>query len=259
MPIPEDHRRQLDEIGCVVLPGFCDDGLRQRLLDRIEELYADEGELAGSEFKPEAGCRRLANLADKDELFRDTMVRDDLLEYVACVLGDEFKLSSLNARSINPGHSLSQPLHADMSALPDERGFWVCNSVWMLDDFTNDNGPIRYVPGTHNSGRLPQDVLEDPTAAHPDEQLVTGRAGTVAIMNAHLWHGGLPNATDRPRRALHIFFARRDKPQQMYQKAMLCPEVQAGLSSRQRELLALDDELNDRVSADPVIRSGFLK
>jgi len=259
MPLPDEHRRELDEIGCVVLPGFCEPGVRERITSRIEELFEAEGESAGNEFKPEEGCRRLANLADKDPLFRRQMVREDLLEYVAEVLGPRFKLSSLNARSINAGCSRTQPLHADMGALPDERGYWVCNTLWMLDDFTAENGPLRFVAGTHQSDRLPGDVLADPLADHPEQQLLTGPAGTVVVMNAHLWHGGMPNLSDRPRRALHIFFARHDMPQQQYQKQLLRPETQAQLTPAERGLLALDDPLNDQVSQNPAVRSGFLK
>ena len=259
MAPPREHLEQLDSVGCVALPGFCDPSTTGRIADRLEELFASEGEAAGSEFKLETGCRRLANLADKDELFRTLMVRDDLLAYVGHVLGPHFKLSSLNARSINPGCPLTQPLHADMSAVPDEGGFWVCNSLWMLDDFTPENGALRYVPGTHLQKALPADELDDPLADHPDQQLATGTAGTVLLMNAHLWHGGLPNLTDRPRRALHIFFARSDYPQQQYQKLLLSEQTQAGLTEPQRDILALDDLQNDAISLDPTVRSGFLK
>ena len=78
-------------------------------------------------------------------------------------------------------------------------------------------------------------------------------------MNAHLWHGGLPNRTGQPRRALHIFFARSDRPQQQYQKQLLSTQTQAGLTDRQRQILALDDPENDAVSLQPSLRSGFLK
>jgi hypothetical protein len=58
---------------------------------------------------------------------------------------------------------------------------------------------------------------------------------------------------------MHAFFCRRDKPQQQYQKALLSPEVQASLVPALRDLLALDDEENDRLSAAPAERSGFMK
>ena len=116
----------------------------------------------------------------------------------------------------------------------------------------------RMVPGSHRWGRLPQGALLDPMAPHPDEILLTGRAGSVVVMNAHMWHGGMGNRTARARTALHIFFCRRDKPQQQYQKGLLRPEVQAKLTPELRWLLALDDPLNDELAQSTIRRSGFL-
>jgi len=121
-----------------------------------------------------------------------------------------------------------------------------------------DNGPLRVVPGSHRSGRKPQEVLADPGRPHPDEVLVTGGAGDLVVMNSHLWHGGAANHTDRPRLALHAFYCRWDKPQQQYQKALLRPETQAALSPAARVLLALDDPANDAMSAAGG-QSGFMK
>ena len=259
MPIREAHRRALDERGFVRLEGFIAPERRQRLAERLEALYDAEGASAGGEFKLEPGARRLANLVDKGGIFVECIVEPEVLEYVAHVLGTRFKLSSLNARSANPRNRESQPLHVDAGALPDERGFWVCNTVWMLDDFTAENGALRAVPGSHRWGRRPQDALTDPRQPHPDEVLVTGQAGDLVVMNSHLWHGGTANDTDRPRLALHAFYCRSDKPQQQYQKALLRPETQAALSAAARSVLALDDPENDALSAEGAGQSGFMK
>lgn len=259
MTLSPSQREHLDSRGYLILPDFFVGDMLNTLRSEVERRFAAEGESAGSEFRQEPGCRRLANLVDKGEIFRQVIALPALLPFVEHVLGPEFKLSSLNVRSINPGHDQPQPLHADMAAIADDRGYWVCNTVWMLDDFTADNGPIRIIPGSHRWGKLPAGVLDDPTLPHPDEEWLTGTAGTVVVMNAHLWHGGLPNHSAAPRRALHAFYARRDKPQQQYQKQLLRPEVQSELSPKLREILALDDRLNDQLSAAPECRSGFLK
>jgi hypothetical protein len=258
MKVAADHRRLLDEQGYVRLEGFIAPARRQRLADRIEALFTSEGEKAGAEFRQETGARRLANLVDKGEVFVECILELGVLAHVGYVLGPRFKLSSLNARSANPRSEEAQPLHVDAGALPDERGYWVCNSVWMLDDFTPDNGALRVVPGSHRWRRRPQDALEDPQRPHPDEVLVTGRAGDLVVMNSHLWHGGTANRTDRPRLALHAFYCRWDKPQQQYQKALLRAETQAALPAAARVLLALDDPANDAMSAEGG-RSGFMK
>jgi ectoine hydroxylase-related dioxygenase (phytanoyl-CoA dioxygenase family) len=258
MTLSAIEKQHLDEDGYLILEDFVDAGLLARLRDRIDELFQAEGESAGQEFKLEPGCRRLANLVDKGDVFREAIVMPRLLEYVRHVLGPSIKLSSLHARSVNPQGVGAQSLHADMSAVADERGAWVCNTLWMLDDFTPDNGALRVVPGSHCFRRLPGEALADPLADHPEQVHILGRAGSVVILNAHTWHAGTANRSDGPRTALHAFYCRRDKPQQQYQKRLLCPQVQESLSGVLRDLLALDDPLNDQLSAEAVVRSGVL-
>jgi ectoine hydroxylase-related dioxygenase (phytanoyl-CoA dioxygenase family) len=157
----DDQRRQLDEQGYVVLPDFMGGELLAGLRARILEVFEEEGERAGHEFKTEEHARRLANLVDKGDVFGRAIAKPGLLDYVRHVLGPQIKLSSLNARSADPGTDIGQPLHVDMGALPDGQGYWVCNTIWMLDDFTPENGPTRMVPGSHRWNRRPQDVVAD--------------------------------------------------------------------------------------------------
>ncbi len=253
----QQSARRLQEDGYVVLPRYASMVLVARLRRVTDRLWKVEGDRAGAEFKQERGALRLANLVDKHDIFWHVIGDRTILRLVACVLGADYKLSSLNARAALPGHG-DQPLHTDMGGLPDERGPWVCNVVWMLDDFTAENGALRVVPGSHRWGQRPADVLADPWAPHPEQTLLTAAAGSVVVFDAHLWHSGTRNRTDRPRRALHAFYCRRDKPQQQYQKALLRPDTQQRLPPRLRHLLALDDPLNDRLSRQPVRRSGFL-
>ncbi|MBV8818618.1 MAG: phytanoyl-CoA dioxygenase family protein, partial [Acidobacteriaceae bacterium] len=229
-----EQSSQLDRNGYLVLEDFMSPEMLEALRQRVEELFESEGENAGSEFRKEPQARRLANLVDKGEVFREAIASPEILKLVEQVLGPEFKLSSLNVRSANPHSTDSQPLHCDMGALPDERGNQVCNTVWMLDDFTETNGALRIVPESHKWGKLPQEVLSDPVAVHPQEMLVTGKAGTVVVMNAHMWHGGTANRTDAQRRAMHGFFCRRDLPQQQYQKRLLRSETQEALGPELR-------------------------
>lgn len=253
------EQNQLHESGYVVLESGMGSDLLNALRTRILALFEEEGERAGTEFRTEEHAHRLANLVDKGEVFRRAIVLPHMLDYVRHVLGADCKLSSLNARSADPNTDVGQPLHVDMGAIPDEKGYWVCNTVWMLDDFTRENGPTRMIPGSHKWGKRPQDVLDDPLAPHPQEVLLTGKAGSIAVMNAHMWHAGTANRTASPRLAMHGFYCRRDKPQQQYQKQLLRPEVQAALSPDVREILALDDPMNDELSAAVTVRSGFLK
>jgi ectoine hydroxylase-related dioxygenase (phytanoyl-CoA dioxygenase family) len=257
MPQLSRHTAELDELGYTLLPSFASAALLAALRDTVGRLYALEGENAGSEFRLEPGCLRLANLVNKAPIFSRVIADPTMLALVRHVLGAEFKLSSLNGRTALPGCA-PQPLHADMGGVADERGAWVCNIIWMLDAYTPDNGPVRVVPGSHRWRRLPTSELSDLRGTHPAEIAVTAPAGSVVVMNAHTWHGGLDNRTSGQRTALHAFYCRRDKPQQQYQKKLLSPEVQASLVPELRALLALDDPLNDELANSDAPRSGFL-
>jgi ectoine hydroxylase-related dioxygenase (phytanoyl-CoA dioxygenase family) len=254
-----EERDFLSEHGYLVLERWMPPTLLSELTAKTEELFEAEGENAGSEFRQEPNARRLANMVAKGAIFGQIMANPEILEYVGSVLGPRFKLSSLNARSANPESHSRQPLHVDMGLLPDDQGFSVCNTVWMLDEFTTENGALRVVPGSHRWGRRPQDDLPDPEAIHPQEILVTAPAGTVVIMNAHLWHGGTENRTASPRRALHGFYCRWDIPQQQYQKRLIPEDVQQSFSPELRKILALDDAHNDEISSPMIKASGFLK
>ena len=100
--VPATQARRLDEDGYVRLEGFIAPDRHRRLVERIDALFAAEGDAAGAEFRQEPGARRLANLADKGAVFLDCVVDETVGAYLAHVLGPRFKLSSLNARSANP-------------------------------------------------------------------------------------------------------------------------------------------------------------
>lgn len=259
VPMTSAERDSLDTLGYVVIEDVLDPEMLAEVRERVEAIYSAEGENAGREFRLEPGSRRLANLVDKGEIFQRLIAVPRVLELVRHVLGDRFKLSSFNARSANPLSGAAQPLHCDAGALPDDTGYWVCNTIWPLDDFTNENGATRIIPGSQNWRQLPQNVLADAETSHPQEILLTAPAGSVVVMNTHAWHGGTTNRSTQHRRALHAFYCRSDKAQQQYQKRLLRSETQARLSPELRQLLALDDPLNDRLSSAGSNASGFLK
>ena len=67
--------------------------------------------------------------------------------------------------------------------------YQVCNSIWMLDEFTPENGATRVLPGSHLTGRTTT-VLADASAPQPGEVLVQGEQGSVCVFSSHLFHGG---------------------------------------------------------------------
>ena len=230
-------RARLDEDGFLPLPGILDAERLEVIRRRLAELSATEGQQAGTEVHQEEGTDRLADLVNKDPVFDVCFTHPKVLAAMAHVLGD-FTLSSLNARAALPGHG-QQRLHADWGEAVSPGNYRVCNSIWLIDDFTEHNGATRVVPGSHRSAQLPREVMADPTGPHPSEVKILGRAGTVVIFNSHLWHGGTVNVTGQPRRALHSYFCRRGLKQQLDQRAYMRPETLARLSPAARYVLGV--------------------
>lgn len=226
----------LDEQGYLPLPNALSSAQVAAFRQRLQEITSAEGQGAGAEFQQEPGTHRLSNLIDKDPMFEICFTHPRVLAGISHVLQADFKLSSLNSRAALPGQGL-QALHADWDSGADPSDFQVCNSIWLLVDFTSDNGATRIVPGTHKSGNSPGEVLEDPRANHPDEILLTAAAGTVVIFNSHLWHGGTVNRSDSPRYALHSYFTRRHNPQQVNQIHHISQTTKARLNPAARFIL----------------------
>lgn len=231
-----EERAALDRDGFLPLPGILSAEQIAAINARLAALLAAEGDRAGTEVHQEAGTDRLSDLVNKDPIFEICFTHPRVLAGIAHVLRGDLKLSSLNSRAALPGEGL-QALHADWGTAVGPGDYQVCNSIWLLDDFTARNGATRVVPGTHRSGLLARDALADPKAPHPDEIQLLAPAGTVVIFNSHVWHGGTLNATDRPRRALHSYFCRRAQPQQLDQRRYIRPETLARLSPAARYIL----------------------
>lgn len=233
--IDDETRERLDRDGYAPLPGVLTGRQLTVMRARLGDLLAAEGERAGLEVHQEAGADRLADLVNKDPVFDVCFTDPRLLACIAHVLG-EFKLSSLNFRAALPGYGL-QGLHTEGKPVTDPAAYQVCNSIWLLDDFTVDNGATRVVPGSHRSGRVPGEAMSDVRAAHPEEVLLLAPAGTVVVFNSHLWHGGTVNRSTAPRRALHSYFTRRGNSQQLNQGKYIRQETLSRLDPAARFIL----------------------
>ncbi len=237
--LTNDEKDFLERQGYLNLGILLDPQQLSEIRTMIDQLLRKEGEMAGAELfdsphilhPKEVGADRLADLVNKGRVFDQFYTHPKVLAAIDFVLGGSYKLSSLNYRSAKPGDGL-QKLHVDWHQVVEPGSFKVCNSIWLLDDFSQENGATRLVPGTHLSGKLPQDEMDDPLATHPDEIYVEAPAGSVIIFNSHTWHGGTNNRTDQPRRAIHSYFCRRDQPQQLDQAKFITSETRARIGKQ---------------------------
>jgi len=78
-------------------------------------------------------------------------------------------------------------------------------TMWMLTDFTPENGGTIVVPGSH---KKPCHPLDDASMSRwPGETQLTGKAGAVAALDARLWHAVAENRANADRVAVLVRYA----------------------------------------------------
>ncbi|MBX3706289.1 MAG: phytanoyl-CoA dioxygenase family protein [Pseudomonadales bacterium] len=133
---------------------------------------------------------RIYNLLAHDRVFERVPVHPTVLPIVERVLDRGCLISSLSSISIDPGED-AQPIHADdtLINLPRPHPALVCNSMWALTDFTEENGATRVVPGSHRFPDKPE------FGRSYDSVPAEMPKGSVLVWNGSLWHGGGANSS----------------------------------------------------------------
>ena len=77
--------------------------------------------------------------------------------------------------------------------------------LYYLDDLTPDVSPFRVVPRSHLSLHAEANPYMR-YEAHPEEVMVTAKAGSAVLIHPQVFHGNFPNHGDRSRELLAIAY-----------------------------------------------------
>ena len=242
------EKERLDVDGFLLFEGLLSPDQVDALNEASEAVYQREG--TGGSSAPESPY-----IQNKHPGFDLCLTHPRILAGICHVLGRNIKSFGVHGRSHPPGCE-QQGLHVDYNGPTATPGnYSTCNSIWMLSDFTAANGATRVIPGTHLSGKVPKDELDEPAADHPRQKLLLGRAGTVGVFNSHVWHGTTANSDTTGRNSLTSFFCRRDDPHMVFSSA-LSAEARERLSESARVLFADPEPWIDPASSDPTDRDN---
>ena len=229
---------QLAENGFAVIEDAVDRQTLGRLRDRLDAQAAGEA-VRGETFREIGQNRRIFNLINKGDVFRDLALHPLALAAARHVVGNDFLLSSLTAHIVqSPG--LAQYVHRDQIA--DFRVPVVVQLLWTLDDFTPENGATRVIKG---SDRWGPDLA--PWSQEQLEALVQpigAPAGSAIIFGGLTVHSAGANNTDRPRRGILAYYTKPYYRQSENYALSLSPAVYERASEELLGLLGFRSHLS---------------
>jgi ectoine hydroxylase-related dioxygenase (phytanoyl-CoA dioxygenase family) len=176
--------------------------------------------------------KRVYNLLARGPRFEAIPVHPKVLPIVEGVLGPGCLVSSLSSIAIHPDE-VAQPIHADDQVLPLAKPHvaTVCNSMWALTDFSEENGATRIIPGSQKRDHSP--VYGSQHASIPAEM----RRGSVLVWHGSLWHGGGANRSPAVRVGIAMNYCAGWIRQQENQQLGIPSETVRRFSPRLRELV----------------------
>ncbi len=184
----------IERDGFTVVPDVINHAQADALLEELSTLERELGTEKGPNKFEGFDTVRVYNLLAHGALWEQIPVHERVLPIVEGVLDPGCLVSSLSSIRIGPGES-AQMIHADDQLIPLAKPHEavVCNTIWALTDFTDENGATRLIPGSHRRDHSP-DVAKQYESI-PAEM----PRGSVLVWHGSLWHGGGGNQTDRDR------------------------------------------------------------
>lgn len=170
-------------------------------------------------------------LFEVDPVFRDLLVREPIIGIAEAILGKSCHLMAQNAVRNAPGQAIDY-FHADVDAdldveFPCPEGLTRHDARYQLPAFrltiqmlltdveSIEYGPTEFIPGSHYSGRKPDDA-RNPNFEDRKPVPILGKAGDIYLHNGQCWHRGAPNTSTRTRYLLQSAYCQRWVAQRFY-------------------------------------------
>jgi ectoine hydroxylase-related dioxygenase (phytanoyl-CoA dioxygenase family) len=252
-----DPVEEIAELGYTVLHDVFDAERAAALVADLERLEAELGTVpAGNSFEG-ARTLRVYNLLAHGALWQELAIDPTVLPVVEGVLDRGCLMSSLSSIRIQPDE-VAQPIHADDQVIPlgKPHAPTVCNTMWALTDFTEDNGATRVIAGSHLQDHDPD--YGAPYDSAPAEM----PRGSVLIWHGSLWHGGGANTTGEDRIGIAANYCAGFIRQQENQQLGLAPDLVATFPTRLQELVGygiyrgLIGHIDKQTPAEAVLGAG---
>jgi hypothetical protein len=196
--------KHLEIEGYVMMPGMIP-------AERIPNIRAELDRLPtkGTDYSEnQRGCHDV-HFTDSPHCI-DLVALPAMIEFLKTLLADELVCTSCVFALSRPGHP-GIALHTDSQ--PYGSGIFgmqasaprLVRVLYYLDDLTPAKAPFKVIPHSHLSLHSDNNLYKR-YLSHPEEVMVTCKAGTAAIINQAVWHANYPNTSSEDRHLLAIAY-----------------------------------------------------
>lgn len=185
----EEIKADLDDTGYCIVEGV----MPAEEADRMADCYF---ELHKQHFPNQQSYQSLQGLLNYDQMCWSWALHPQILELACHYLGRNMRFAEACSKWVMPGAEAGS-VHADDLGLsePFPSNMWLFQTMWMLTDFTENNGSTLMVPFSHR-------LRCNPNMIPTNECLIpaVGRRGSVLLWHGALWHASGANTTSSQHR-----------------------------------------------------------
>ncbi|MGH7813252.1 MAG: phytanoyl-CoA dioxygenase family protein [Candidatus Binataceae bacterium] len=227
----QEHLKRIDRDGYTVVENAIEAGLIDFIASELTRVERERHIVPANNAFEGRKTTRVYNLLVYGKTFEAIPVHPAILPIVEGVLDDGLLVSTLSSISIGPGEA-AQGIHTDDILIPLDKPHRaiICNTMWALTDFTEENGATRLIPGSHKWDHNPE------YGKQYDSIPAEMKTGSVLVWVGSLWHAGGANRTGRPRIGIAMNYCAGYIRQQENQQLGIPREIAAHFSPRLKEL-----------------------
>ena len=200
----DEHLEEFKTIGFTLFPNMLDSDWVKAMRDSFNAIGDRIPNPDGS--RPQVFVDLLEH---KPDLILPILSNDRLLNFAEMIIGPHVQLESITFRRTAPQDpDTTDPIlgfHRDMFAEFPQEGVYhrplLFNALSYLQDLTDENGPLRIIPGSHM--RAMSLTSNERKRSHPDEIILYPKSGDVAIFHNAIVHSGTANYSKEYR---YLFF-----------------------------------------------------
>ncbi|MBV7338238.1 phytanoyl-CoA dioxygenase family protein [Chloroflexi bacterium TSY] len=198
-----DRIRQIEVEGYLVLPDLLTP-------EQIERLKAETAKLNTFAVDYSVHQQVSPNVQFAGGAITELIANPPTIAFLQTLFGDEIIFMSYAYARSEPGHpgiSLhtdGQPYGSQIFGYEGSCPFMV-RVLYYLDDLTPEVSPFRVVPRSHLSMHTDANPYKR-YSSHPEEVMVTAKAGSAVLINHKVFHGNFPNVGNQAREMLAIAY-----------------------------------------------------